>query len=534
MSDQFVITPGGRRAAKLVQEVAPGTLVHVADGRMRHVTPAGEHVRDVGPMPPHEKGVPLMPANVVQPPVQSPDFGTGWITSADFKSKKPLQSFVTTWVVPAAPATNDKQLLFLFNGLQNSSSILQPVLQWGYNGKFGGAGWCVSCWLADGKGGPGSYSPPVNVNVGDTLTGRMTRSHDLPPPSRSVQWNCEFVGIAKAGISAVVDEEFLDCVETLECYYISRASDYPRAMVTVMSAIAITNKDGTSPALGWTPIDWVTDLGQHTVIVSDSATSGEVQLWYRDDILPGAAVAQGRWRTIGTGHELIPMPDGHVLDWVPLDGTWRLWNYDPASTADVLPGQPVASGKWTSIVTGHVLIPMPDGHVLDWVPVDGTWRLWNYDPASTADVLPGNPVASGKWTSIVAGHLLIPMPDGHHVLDWVPADGTWRLWNYDATSTADVLPGNPVASGKWTSIVTGHTLIVMHDGRVLDWVPADGTWRLWNYDGASITDVLPGQPVDAGYWASINAPQQLIAMPDGKVLAWNPQTGDWSLWTYQP
>jgi hypothetical protein len=24
-------------------------------------------------------------------------------------------------------------------------------------------------------------------------------------------------------------------------------------------------------------------------------------------------------------------------------------------------------------------------------------------------------------------------------------------------------------------------LIPMHDGRVLDWVAGDGSWRLWNY-----------------------------------------------------
>ena len=485
MSDQFVVTPGGRRSAKLVHEVATGTLVHVADGRMRHVTPAGELLRDVGPMPPHTARVPLMPANVVLPPVRSPALGTGWITNANFQSPKPLKSFVTTWVVPAAPATNDNQLLYLFNGLQTSSLILQPVLQWGNNGSFGGAGWCVASWLADGQNGPASHSPPVNVNPGDTLIGRITHDLDLAPPLfpfRGTQWSCEFVGIASSGISVVVTDEFLDCVETLECYSISRASDYPRSLVTAMTAIAITNQDGTAPALSWAAVNRVTDCGQHTVIISDSATNGEVQLWYRDDILPGAAVAQGHWNTIVSGHELIPMPDGHVLDWVPGNGTWRLWNYNAASTADVLPGNPVASGTWKTIVTGHKLIPMPDGHVLD----------------------------------------------------WVPGDGTWRLWNYNAASVQDVLPGNPVASGTWKSIVTGHELVVMHDGRVLDWVPGDGTWRLWNYSAASVQDVLPGTPVDIGNWASINAPQQLIAMHDGKVLDWNPRTGDWRLWTYQP
>jgi hypothetical protein len=81
--------------------------------------------------------------------------------------------------------------------------------------------------------------------------------------------------------------------------------------------------------------------------------------------------------------------------------------------------------------------------------------------------------------------------------------------------------------------VSGHDLIRMTDGRVLDWVPADGTWRLWNYDATSVHDVLPGAPVDIGNWFSIQAPQQLIVMHDGNVLDWNALTGDWRLWRYQ-
>ena len=48
------------------------------------------------------------------------------------------------------------------------------------------------------------------------------------------------------------------------------------------------------------------------------------------------------------------------------NSSWRLWNYDPQSTSDILPGDPVAHGQWASIKAGHAFIPMNDGHVLDW------------------------------------------------------------------------------------------------------------------------------------------------------------------------
>jgi hypothetical protein len=78
--------------------------------------------------------------------------------------------------------------------------------------------------------------------------------------------------------------------------------------------------------------------------------------------------------------------------------------------------------------------------------LNGGWRLWSYDPSNTADVLPTR-VAHGQWGTIGAGHSLILMTDGN-VLDWVAGDGSWRLWSYDPSNTADVLP-TQVAHGQW-------------------------------------------------------------------------------------
>ena len=197
-------------------------------------------------------------------------------------------------------------------------------------------------------------------------------------------------------------------------------------------------------------------------------------------IFPEVPAAHGQWATIRSGHILVQMVDGRVLDWFPEDGSWRLWNYDPGHTGDVLPDPAVAQGQWRTIRSGHTLIPMRDGRVLDWVAADGSWRLWNYDPRHTGDVLPDPAVAQGQWRTIRSGHTLIPMRDGR-VLDWVAADGSWRLWNYDPGSTEDILPDPMVARGQWVTISSGQTLIPMGDGHMLDWVPNDGTWKLWEY-----------------------------------------------------
>ncbi len=282
------------------------------------------------------------------------------------------------------------------------------------------------------------------------------------------------------------------------------------------------------------------------------------------DILPGPPVAQGTWGTIEAGHLLIPMDDGSVLDWQRYDGSWGLRKYDPLNKNDVLPLAAIKSGTWQTIVDPHRLIKMKDGRVLDWEggnasddPDRGKWRLWNYD-AKSADILP-TLQASGKWQSIKSWideqpfppeyktHRLIPMIDGK-VLDWGPMEeGKWRLFTYDPTNKADVLPVL-VAQGQWQSILGGtlskkqqaqgqkaHRLIPMCDGPVLDWVPSDGSYRLWDYDPKSASDIFPGDPVAQGQWGAdkwgmSGGPGHLVVMKDGRVLAWTEQNGEWSLW----
>ena len=248
-----------------------------------------------------------------------------------------------------------------------------------------------------------------------------------------------------------------------------------------------------------------------------------------DDCLPIPAVQIGAWETIKDDHQLIVMHDGKVLDWEPGNGKWRLWRYDSTSK-DVLPSL-VSSGQWQTVRDGHSLIPMHDGKVLDWEPANGKWRLWRYDPSNKSDCLPGDPVPHGQWQTVRDGHVLVPMKDGK-VIDWVPNDGTWRLWNYDPTNSKDCLPAPEVSSGHWISLDASHTRVPMHDGRVLDWT-TDGSWRLWNYDPTNKQDCLPANAVAVGQWISVNSDHTLVPMHDGRVLDWTTD-GSWRLWNYDP
>lgn len=328
MAEESVITPGGYRPKSKVQQIESGSSLRVNAGRLQKYDQSGNMVADLGDYPQATGTAPLMPGQTARTPGTAavPGMATGWVVYAYWNNGtgKPITSFKTTWIVPPAPATHSGQVIFLFNGIQNSSMICQPVLQWGVSAAGGGNYWAVASWYVDGQGGPAFHSPLVQVSIGQTLVGIMTLSGQS---GGLFSYNCEFQGIAGASLPIQNVQELTWCAETLECYGLTKCSDYPATQYSGFQGIDIQT-GSVNPNLVWTP-NSVDDCGQKCVVVSNSATNGEVDLYYGESIavvLAGcSAVASnrdGRLEVFGIGTD-------HALwhDWqVTPGGGWSGWN----------------------------------------------------------------------------------------------------------------------------------------------------------------------------------------------------------------
>jgi hypothetical protein len=138
--------------------------------------------------------------------------------------------------VPSNPSAADG-LNYLFNGIEPTSEdyILQPVLQWGWNGYFGGNYWVIASWLVGTS--IVFYGTPEGVSPGDTLYGYtwITGESDgdfswevyvydatnganslITADSWGLQWNWAFAGV-------------------LESYNISSCSQFPSTGYTYFS-----------------------------------------------------------------------------------------------------------------------------------------------------------------------------------------------------------------------------------------------------------------------------------------------------------
>lgn len=271
LPDGYVVTPGGPRHASLVHLVSGDQAVR-AEREVAHVVDRAT-----------SQLLLRVPAN--DHAAFAPALGSGWIAYAYWNNGTgtPISSFSTTWSVPQEPSTRSGQLIYLFNGIQNYGTnfgILQPVLQWGSSPAGGGEYWAVASWYVT-SGGNAYHTAAVKVSPGDVLRGvmRLTKTNTGPGQPTTYDYSSEFQGIPNTTLNIQQISELLWCNETLEAYGVTQASDYPDAAETAYRDIDITT-GGTNPTVTWTPVSSVSDVGQHAVVISNSSTGGEVDVFY--------------------------------------------------------------------------------------------------------------------------------------------------------------------------------------------------------------------------------------------------------------
>ncbi|WP_427891751.1 hypothetical protein ACQHIV_03990 [Kribbella sp. GL6] len=510
---ELVLTPGGYRKRSVVHEIGPEHVLDLSSGTVKQLHSSGREVADFGPIERREDGVPLMPLNVARRPGVAPALGSGWIAYADWSNNtgNPLTRFATSWVVPPAPSTNHSQTIFLFNGIQNSTMIYQPVLQWGSSAAGGGASWAVASWYADGQGGAAFHSSLVQVSPGQVITGVITLTSQS---GNNYSYNCEFTGIANTSLPISNVEELTWSVETLEAYGVQQCSDYPAAMFTSLSGIDISTSTG-HPAITWSPVDAVTDCGQSAHVVSNANPGGAVELYYSTRAEFTASTASinsdGRLETF-----LRDVNGGvwNIWQTVPHSGPWSRTNglggvvIDPVQAALNSDGRLEIFG----IGTDHAAYNM-------WqtAPHAGPWSGWN---------------RLGGWVSRLAvalnsdGRLELFGIGGdgalYNMWQTVPHAGPWSGWN---------------RLGGWVKEISA---IDNSDGRlevfgiggdgalynIWQTVPHAGPWSNWNRLGGWVSQIA----------ASINSDGRLEVFGiggDGALYnIWQtvPHAGPWSNW----
>ncbi len=105
---------------------------------------------------------------------QVPAAYNGWLEDAENWSISTLRYFDAYWNVPTPPPNPESTTInYLFNAIEpnTGTSIIQPVLEWNFDGSNR---WTAAAWAGPDASGNYFRSYPINVNTGDTLHGEMT------------------------------------------------------------------------------------------------------------------------------------------------------------------------------------------------------------------------------------------------------------------------------------------------------------------------------------------------------------------------
>lgn len=266
---ESVITPGGIRDRSLVHHVSKESVVRPVGDKRVQILHQG--LRTV-----------IVETLATGRPSLAQPLAGGYVAYAHWTNdtEDPISEFRATWRVPPQPATQGKQTIFLFNGIQNSDgadAILQPVLRWEDATGTEGSRWSVASWYvaADGQV---FHSDFVPVNPGDDVVGVITFVGRTPDGRWSYTSEFENVPGTRLSIEDIAEPRL--CLLSLEAYRVDTCSKYPDTDATHFVALTILGATNPLPVI-WAAYTEQTTCGVSAKVVSNSSAQREVHIRYR-------------------------------------------------------------------------------------------------------------------------------------------------------------------------------------------------------------------------------------------------------------
>jgi len=166
----YVVTPFGYFHPSCARHVAEGETV-LADGRIRHADGTEETVAPVCDYPRYSASGSLISWDSTRAGTEP--LTNGWVENISATTTGRYGKISATWTTPPQPTGHNGQTLFFFPGFEDiddTVSILQPVLQWGPSAAGGGNNWAAASWNCC-PGGTTDYSSLISVSAGDSMLG---------------------------------------------------------------------------------------------------------------------------------------------------------------------------------------------------------------------------------------------------------------------------------------------------------------------------------------------------------------------------
>lgn len=178
----------------------------------------------------------------------------GWVEWASYAlpTGNDFHQITTGWRVPPVPSGgySGTQTFYSFPGLENGSYILQPVIQYGYNGKFGGSHWSAASWRCN-YGSDCLYGTPITMSAGASVFGSVQASACT---GGSCTWTMLVVDVttgSRSNWTATDGDDYYRSVGgAAEVYGLTSGTQYPGTGV-FFSGLNLEDKNGNTVTPSW-------------------------------------------------------------------------------------------------------------------------------------------------------------------------------------------------------------------------------------------------------------------------------------------
>jgi hypothetical protein len=317
----YVVTPMGLYHRSCVHELPAGAIMD----RLERVTRRDGTAYQIPQCAyPHFSSLPRGPFDQTPPQVAN------WIERTDYcldgycGTSNSYRTLAADWRVPANPTTaynTSGKVYYTFPGLEDNpvTTIIQPVIQYGNSGYYGGAYWTMASWAC----GPGcsnaTHSTPVSISAGDQIHGSIVASNCA---SGACTWAITTQDVT-TGQQTVFpyaggDNYTWGFGGVVETYGLDVCSNYPSAGV-FFSQIALTNQNGQQTSPAWN--NWVNpSFTGASCQFSVTSTTTTANLYHNP--LPFTATISGKQYV--TLHESEPYTETPLGGTAPFTYQWRI------------------------------------------------------------------------------------------------------------------------------------------------------------------------------------------------------------------
>jgi hypothetical protein len=271
------------------------------------------------------------PPSTVTTTGNSPAFNApytySWIAWSQWHNTtgNPINSFSTNFTVPPAPSVQtDNQLVYIWNGLSDigGDNVMQPVLQWGNNNRWGSTYWSINNWYVWNGTSAAVSTAELHIAPGTLLQGVLTLTGQQP--DGSYNYTSTFAGHPVSAMNITEGNVYnnyynnlpiaipqvpieLVAYEVLEAYHgnsygVVQSNDYPSSAEVSMTNINI-QVNNANPAISWTSsTDPQILFGERSIPINNNNPNGEVDIYFRPPSpVPAATITSVSQRPGGGG-----------------------------------------------------------------------------------------------------------------------------------------------------------------------------------------------------------------------------------------